>query len=267
MNRLKVMARALYSSKAVVKMRDMNLAISIVLFLLVTSIISVPFYIARFQVSEQDALAMLPGFEASFTQLVQQEACAFVDATLACGGEKTVSYGGYTYYLEQDAPAQAATKSVYFGPTTVVIVGESEESVVAGTYTTFGDLSFSELADFIAGEQGDAYVPLFVKNLLLSGLNFDLVMIYMTNLLQNVTYLFLASLMLFFTGLRKQRGIRYFEAFKVTIYAMVGPALLAALVGMVSTAYGSILYPVVFMARATFIYMYLIKAPKVFSQN
>ncbi|MGL5540794.1 MAG: hypothetical protein ACRDBX_04060 [Erysipelotrichaceae bacterium] len=262
MNRLRGIAQALYQNKAVLMFGKMHFIIGLIMFFVVTSIVSVPFYLGRFQVNEQEKLQRFPGVEAALGELFANEACGFENARFVCETKKVV-YQGYTFDLMGDVDQPFAPNTIVFGKDGIVMQGQSEADQIVGSYQNFGSTRFAYLSELVQKEGVNEIVALFVRNVLHSNLGSDLIMVYMVNLLQNMTYLFLASLMFKFTGIRKKKGLSIFESINIAIVAMVGPALLSALVGLYNTGIGSMMYPVLYMARATFLYMRLIKAPSV----
>lgn len=254
--------KAFVSNKAVIECRNFPIIIGIILFLIVTALISTPFYVARYSLSEVTTLEGLDGLTPSLEQMFQSVDCGFDLGVLACDAPSE-TYGKYTYYFQEEAPIPQADYTVYFGSESVSIQAAGPEKQLVGTYQTFGNTSFHEIYELMQSEGSESIALLFVKNLLLSGMEIDMVMIYMTNLLQNLTYLFLASLMFLFTNVRHKKSQTVKTTFNMAVYAMVGPAMLVALLSMYSMSIASIIFPVLYMARATFIYMRLIKAPKI----
>lgn len=262
MKKINLFGKALYNNKAVILCREFNVIIGVLLFLIVTTLVSVPFYLGRYQLSEQTTLDLLPHFTESLSEMFETTPCALEDAKLVCN-EETKVVGKYTYYFSEPAPEQQDAFTVYFDKEVVSIRGEGEEAVLVGSYVTFGNIQFEEFYTLMQEEGSTEITLLFVKNLLLSEIGFDLIMIYMTNILQNLTYLFLAGLLFIFTNIRHKNSQTFKTSFNMAVHSMVGPALLVACIAMFSTGIASIIFPVLYMARATFIYMRLIKAPNV----
>ena len=96
-----------------------------------------------------------------------------------------------------------------------------------------------------------------------SGATFDFSLIVFGQLIQTMLYLFTISLMLLVSNYRaKVKKITFSQALRVTIIALIGPALISGFVGFIEVTLAGIVFITLYSLRMMYVYLALFSKPK-----
>jgi hypothetical protein len=88
-----------------------------------------------------------------------------------------------------------------------------------------------------------------------SGAGFDFSLILIGQLIQTILYVGTLSAMLLISNYRaKEKKISYLEGLRVTIIAMLGPALVGGFVGFIEPSFAGIVFITLFSLRMMYVY-------------
>lgn len=244
----------------------------IILLLIVNiSLISAPFFMARFQTKAEDVFTYMPGLETSLELLYQEEVpCKITGGEMTClsVGGTSRDFGDYrVYFLPEDSAVLPNDHSrIVFRKTDVVFDYVAPDPV--DNYTLTGNWRRLESMDFAHINRADLHWEhltdaefyamvndTFIQSVLNSTLPNYLAMIYLTQFVQTILYALLMSVMLMAANFRRPvPRLRYGSSVRYVVIGITGPALLAAVIGLWNTTIGTIIWSAIYAVRMILLY-------------
>jgi len=246
----------LISNKAVIKHRKLRWYKTIGLFLFLAFIVSIPFFIGKFSTTGAGLLQNFEGFHEDFYDLIQSQDCEFKQGYFLCDQEDFVVEGKtYKIYVLPASEVKETENVIVFYKDSFVVT-KTSTNYQYGLYT-FGDISFKQLRENFTTYQIDPreWSGVYLRNMALSNLSFELVIIYFGLMVQYAVYISIVSLFMMFIN-TKQSGHRwkYGEVLTMLVLAMFSPALLMAFLSLFMAGTASIIFPIIFVVRIVFLY-------------
>lgn len=263
--------KTLFSNQELLKTNTTSWWKIVLLLVVNISLIAAPFFMARVQTKAEDVFFYMPGLEEALELLYRQEVpCQITDGQMTClsVGGTSRDFGDYrVYFLPEDSADIPTDRSrIVFRKTDVVFDYVAPDPV--DNYTLTGTLRLLETMDFAQINRTDLqwehltepefYAMVnetFVQSLLNSTLPGYFAMIYLTQFVQTILYALLMSVLLMAANFRRPtRRLRYGSSLRYVVVGITGPALLAAVVGLINTTIGTILWSAVYAVRMILLY-------------
>jgi hypothetical protein len=253
----------LISNKAIIRHRKTRWYKTVILFFFLAFIVSVPFFVGKFSTTGEELLLNYEGFHEDFYDLIQTQNCEFKSGYFTCDVENQIIEGDtYKVYLLPDSEIKDTENVIIFYDDSFLI-SKTSTNYQYGLYT-FGDISFAELRENFTTYQIDPkeWSGLYLRNMALSNLSFELIIIYMGLLVQYAVYILVVSMFMMFIN-TKQTGQRwkYGDILTMLVLSMFSPALLMAFLSLFMAGTASIVFPIIFVVRIVFLYGTMMKTP------
>jgi hypothetical protein len=263
MGYFKEFSDVLISNKAVIKHRRIRWYKTLIIFLFSAFIVFIPFFVGKFGTTGEELLLNFEGFHEDFYELIQSQECEFKQGYFLCEQETSVIEGdSYKIFLLPDAEIKETENVIVFYSDSFLI-SKTSTNYQYGLFT-FGDISFEELRENFTTYQIDPkeWSGVFLRNMALSNLSFELVIIYLGLMVQYAIYILVVSMFMMFIN-TKQSGQRwkYGEVLTMLVLAMLSPALLMAFLSLFMAGTASIIFPIIFVVRIVFLYGTMMNTP------
>lgn len=258
---LKELAGILISNQTIIKYRKIRWYKMLIIFLFSAFIVSIPFFIGKFSTTGSSLLLNYEGFHEDFYDFIRSESCEFKQGYFECDREDfTITGNTYKFYVLPQTEIKETENVVIFYRDSFLI-SKTSTNYQYGLYT-FGDISFGQLRQNFDDYEIDPkeWSGVFLRNMALSNLGFELVIIYFGILVQYAIYILVVSLFMMFIN-TKQRGSRwtYGEILNMLVLAMFSPALLMAFLSLFMAGTASIVFPILFVVRIVFLYQTMMR--------
>ena len=256
--------KLLWDNQTLIKAVKLNLIFVLILLLINVSLISIPNYYGV--LNGIRSIEYLEDIDETFKLFYEQEIPCQVDQSYTFNCEETIDgvYGSYqVLYQDEISTANITESTIIFGSNNMFIVYIDQEDMVyelAGDYRLLEAFDFTEIkAQTHTFETQDAHyenvTDIFLSNIYFSSVGERVFLIFSTQFAQISLYVVFISIMFMILNYRsKTPKISYLAAVKITILAMLGPALLSAIVGVFLNIWGSILFTLLYAIRMMFIY-------------
>jgi hypothetical protein len=246
----------LISNHAVIKHRRIRWYKTVILYFFLAFIVSIPFFVGKFGTTGEELLLNFEGFHEDFYDLIQSQECEFKQGYFLCDQKALIVEGDtYKIYLLPDTEIKE-TENVIIFYSDSFLVSKTSTNYQYGLYT-FGDISFKDLRENFTTYQIDPkeWSGVYLRNMALSNLSFELVIIYIGLMVQYAVYILVVSMFMMFIN-TKQTGRRwkYGEVLNMLVLAMFSPALLMAFLSLFMPGTASIIFPIIFVVRIVFLY-------------
>lgn len=259
---LREISDILISNQAVIKHRRIRWYKAIIIFLFSAFIVSVPFFVGKFATTGSSLLLNFEGFHEDFYELIQTKSCEFKQGYFWCDQQNQIIQGKtYTIYLLPQEEIKKTENVVIFYRDSFLI-SKTNTNYQYGLYT-FGDVSFSELRKNFSDYQIDPqeWSGVFLRNMALSNLSFELVIIYFGILVQYSVYILVVSLFMMLVNTKQKGNLwKYGEVLNMLVLAMFSPALLMAFLSLFMAGTASIVFPILYVVRIVFLYQAMMKS-------
>lgn len=264
--------KTLYSNKELLKTNQWSIAKMILIFIVNVSLICAPFFLSRTKTKPIDVLDYMPNIEVAFQEFYELELpCSINKLELTCEIAIDQSYvlTDYTLYiLPTDlASINPNTSRIvmtnnHIGLYYIDALDEKDNYNIESSYRLLEEMDFSKInREDLQLEmlEEEAFYKYITETILLGILNgnlpSDLATIYLAQLVQTSLYVLIMSVMLMAANLRRQvKKIYYSSSLKYTIFAITGPALIAAIIGLFSTIIGTIVWSAIYAVRIILLY-------------
>ena len=260
---LKEFSDILISNKAIIRHRKIRWYKTVVLFFFLTFIVSVPFFVGKFSTTGEELLLNFEGFHEDFYDLIQSRNCEFKSGYFRCDDEnQVIQKETYTIYLLPDAEINESQNVVIFYDDSFLI-SKTETNYQYGLYT-FGDISFEELRENFTKYQivPKEWSGLFLRNMALSNLSFELIIIYLGLVVQYAVYILVVSMFMMLINTRQTgQHWKYGQVLTMLVLSMFSPALLMALLSLYMAGTASIVFPIIYVVRIVFLYGTMMRTP------
>jgi hypothetical protein len=234
-------ATILYSNNAIFSFRKMKGWLLFLLFLINTMMLSAPLIRARADITGAQVLSRFDGLTPALLAAFAQTDCSF-DVALQCDQPTVITTG--TYEIGFLIPV-AGDRYVFFDENQVVI--QTPDELFLGRYE-FAAGPLSAIATERDLEQ-------LVYGFATAGAGFDFTLIVLGQLIQTTLYVASISAMLLISNYRAtKRKISFSEALRLTVLAMLGPALIGGLIGFVEPSVAGIVFITIYSLRMMYLY-------------
>lgn len=238
----------LYSKKAILKFRGINLLWLVPVFFINVMLLSSPLFGARAATTGETVAASLPGIEEAFSELYDlNETCAIMD--IECmSAYNHMLFAGYEFTIEEPETDQY----IYIKD---VIAIKNDVAITGDAYFLEG-YTWELPSDVTA----DAYTYSILYAVISSTLVNDFFLIFAGQVLQLLLYfLAISALLLVANYKRKKPVIRYTEAVNITILSMLGPALVSAVIGLFFSQFATLVFMTMYSIRMMNVYFGIFK--------
>lgn len=254
--------KALWSNKEVVEVSKFRLVWMIITFFIVVILISIPSYFGLLKGLSD--IELLKGLDESFQELYNEPLPCYVneEAMMVCLNQDMDQAGDYKVLYQNIIVTEGITSStLIFGKEQFAAIYVDEENqayVVIGNYIPLKGFDFREVNLEYEGELSvhqQNITDIFISNIYNSTIDQKIFLIYITQFSQALIYVVIISFMLMIVNFRsKIRKISFIASIKIIIGAMVGPALLSAIVGVFFKGWGILVFTIIFAIRMMFVY-------------
>lgn len=235
-------AKTLYSNKAIYSFKRMKGWLVFLLFVINVLMISAPLILARSLVTGPDVLARFPRSTEALIVAFEQTDCV-INQELQCSTPTIIQVGDYEVGLLQTPTSESY---IFFDRTQVIF--QTPDDFFFGGYLFAEGIRLSDIATTPDLED-------LVYGFATSGAGFDFTLILLGQLVQTTLYVGSLSAMLLISNYRaKEKKISYVEALRVTILALIGPALIGGFVGFIEPSFSGIVFLTLFSIRMMYVY-------------
>ncbi len=261
--KLQTFGKALYSNTELLKLSKMPLLLLALMLFVNVSLVSSPNIIGY--MDGLSVIERLEGVDDAFEEMYETELGCAIDeeAKMQCDGEFQAMYGDYHFQYQTALDTDGIEEStILFTPDQAVVIYQGETTeVLDGDYSLLQGFDFSAMkANAQSSDNGAATyyednTNFFLKNLYYSDLSQHIGLVYTVQFAQTLLYVVLVSLMVLMVNFRASvKKITYQAALRVTILAMTGPALLAALLGLWIPGWAYLIFTMIYLIRIIVIY-------------
>jgi hypothetical protein len=257
----------LYSNSALLHYKHLKWRWSILLYILIIIIISAPFSVSLFATRVSDFLDDPTVFESDFTTLVKTLDCRIDEkANLACFenglpmGLTTLNFTKYTIVYGSDSTDILAKNTIRLGQTLLEMTNSEGLIIISGTYDFLIGTNFVDLKSGLENKLIDSKTlsDNFLRSIILSAFG-TLALTRILVMMANTTMLVLTIAFFFrFISVKRPTVITYKQSIAIVVQSMFGPALLAALIGMVLPDQSLLLFLLLFVMRFMWLYQDII---------
>lgn len=236
---MKEFGKIIYSNKSILKNKSVNFFIIFLLFFINTALVASPLFMTRAQIDSGELLDRFDGLEQAFAEIYDLGLDCDITEYATCGLPDSAN--GYEIIIEGE-------------PTTERFIWFADEMIIKD------ELSISGSYDFLTGiklnpmkyrENSEAI--LFA--LTASSLGRDYYIMYAGQFVQNMVYLLAISALIMVANYKQaKRKITYTEAVKVSVMAMLGPALVTAITGIFFAGFAALIFMTIYSIRMMYIY-------------
>lgn len=261
-DKLLLFTRMLYNNDALLKTARAGILVTALVLFINVSLVSAPNYVGYMR--GVGSIEQLHSVETAFEAMYEDELPCRVDenAIMHCDVDEERTYGDYTFrFQDRLDPSEIDETAIIFSPEKAALVYHEEgRTVVDGDYNLLTGFDFSEIkqnaADTDDPEEHIANnTDFFMRNLYYSDLNQTVGMIYTVQFAQTFLYVFFVSFMFMMLNFRaSMKKVTYQAALRITVFAMTGPALLSAVLGLRISTWAYVLFTVVYLARVIVLY-------------
>ena len=235
-------ASTLYSNKAIHSFKRMNGLLVFLLFIANVLMISAPLIRARAIVTVPEIIERFPGVDVALVAAFAQTDC-IIETQLLCETPIVITTDDYEVGF---LIAPSSDSYVFFDANQVVF--QTPDDFFFGGYLFAEGIELSSITT-------TAQVADLVYGFATSGAGFDFSLILIGQLIQTILYVATLSAMLLISNYRaKEKKITYLEGVKVTIIAMLGPALLGGFIGFIEPSFAGIVFITLFSLRMMYVY-------------
>jgi hypothetical protein len=261
--------KALWDNRNLVALKSTPYILSVVVFFTSIFLIAFPHYVGLTQGVQ--IIQRLETIETSFQALYDEEVPCSVneDAHLGCDEVSALPENVGEYRLVYGETFDLTTteqSTLYFGATRFAAVFISDEPsayILEGDYRFLIGFDFRLVNENLIGDRiaiQNETTDGFLSAIYYSTTDEKLITIFISQFFQTIIFvgvLTIVTLLLNLDFTRKKMTLK--EANSIMIFGMVGPALAAAMVGLVYPAFGSIAFPFLYGFRIMVVYYYLRK--------
>jgi len=238
-------ASTLYSNKAIHSFKRMNGLLVFLLFIANVLMISAPLIRARAIVTGPEIIERFPGVDLALVAAFAETDCIIADR-LVCETPKVITAGDYEVGF---LSAPSSEFYVFFDANQLVI--QTPDDFFFGGYLFAQGIELSSITT-------TAQVADLVYGFATSGAGFDFSLILLGQLIQTTLYVGSLSAMLLISNYRaKERKITYLEGIRITIIALLGPAILGGFIGFIEPSFAGIVFITLFSLRMMYVYFSL----------
>ncbi|MFU8793557.1 MAG: hypothetical protein ACNA7K_05970 [Acholeplasmataceae bacterium] len=256
--------KLLWDNRSLIKAAKINLIFVLILLFVNVSLVSIPNYYGV--LNGIRSIEYLEDIDETFKLFYEQEIPCEIDQTytFSCSEPIDGVYGSYQVYYQETISTENITESsIIFGSKNIIILYIDQEDMVyelAGDYRLLEAFDFSSIKDQphqyeTLDAHYESVTDVFLSNVYFSSVGERVFLIFSTQFAQIAIYVVIISIMFMILNYRsKTPKISYLAAVKITILAMLGPALLSAIVGVFLNVWGSILFTLLYAIRMMFVY-------------
>lgn len=252
---IKQLAASLYSNKAIFSLKQMRGWLLFLLFVVNVLMLSAPLIQARADITGPEILERFEGLEAALLEAMVDSDCV-LGAPMVCGTPNVQTINGYEIAFLSPV---SSTTYVLFDATQVIVQTPSDFFIGGYDYASGVALQTVATTEELHG---------LVYGFATAGATFDFSLIVFGQLIQTMLYISSISLMLLVSNYRaKEKKITFSQALRVTIIAMVGPALISGFIGFIEVTLAGIVFITLYSLRMMYLYLALFSKPRETSNN
>jgi maltodextrin utilization protein YvdJ len=261
-NKIKTFGKAFYDNSALFKLTKIPLFLLALMLFVNVSLVSAPNFIGYMEgISVVDSL---DGIDEAFVEMYESELeCKVNDANqMECNGTPQSMYGDYHFRFQNTLDVSGINEStIIFTPDKAVIIYQGNSTAVLdGDYSLMQGFDFSTVKDESQNLQSmDAFyqdnTDFFLEYLYYSDLGQNIGIVYAVQFAQTFLYVVIVSLLIQMVNFKASiKKVTYQAALRITILAMTGPALLAALLGLWFAGWAYLIFTLIYLIRIIVIY-------------
>jgi len=264
-NKLTVFVRSFYFNSDVLKAYKIGGFLAFILFLVNIMLISFP--PVRGAITSTPDYEDFPGINEAFHDIYEREIpCVLDDFSLTCDGEvDSFQAGAYRFEIvdEMRDDLDVSENTIYLGETEAAIIYVDEDdnrTILSSNYATQPTLDFSTVMQRAEDSDDmtayyDRQTQSFMNNLYFSEVASTMLIIYPAQLAQIGLYVLLVGFMLLISNYKaKMKKLTVGSALKITVSAMTGPALVAALLGIFIPQWAVLIFTIAYLVRIVALY-------------
>jgi len=266
-DRLLLFVKMLYDHKLVLKAYKAPLMLTLLLLFANIMLVGAPAFFGL--LDGADRPEDLQDVHAAFVELYEDDVdCRIEEYEMVCAEDYDKTYGAYRFLYVESVPdaGEIETSTIYFTPggSTVVQVEEDNDlktlTAVGGNYLLIGNLDFTRV-ESQAEERDDkesfynSFTDNYLQNLYFADTMQSVVTLYSAQFFQVILYaMFVAAMYLLLNYRAPEKRITFASAFKLTVFAMTGPALLSAMLGYFIYGWANLLFIILYLIRVVVVY-------------
>lgn len=237
--------KIIYSNKAIMKFKDVSLFVIFFLFLINTTLVTSPLFVARAQIEPGDLLARFDGLEVAFEEIYELGLNCEIEQNLTC--ELPDNVNGYEIVVTGEPQTD---KYIWFASELVI----QNEISISGSYDFLNGIYLNP-----TNYQDNTEAILYAMSA--STVGRDYYIMYVGQFVQNLLYLLAVSALIMVANYKQaKRKVTYTQAVKVTVMAMLGPALVAGVLGVFWVQFSTLIFMTIYSLRMMNIYFNVLKS-------
>ncbi len=240
--------KILYSNKAILKFKGISIFVIFILFFINTALITSPLFMNRANINAEELLGKFDGLEDAFVEIYDLGLDCDITEYASCGLPESAN--DYEIVIEGEPTTD---RFIWF--TDVLAIQERpEETALIGSYDFLEGFTLNP-TDYKANTEGIVYA------MSASTVGRDYFILYTGQFIQNAIYLMAIAAMMMIANYRQaKRKVTYTEAVKVSVMAMLGPALVAAVLGTFLAAFATLIFMATYAIRMMYVYYGILKS-------
>lgn len=264
MIKLKSFFKMLFNNKEILKSKDFNIFVILLIFFINVSLVSVPNFYGK--IDGVNSISNIVGIEEVLVELYDMELDCSVDnnSELTCNNFTDFVIADYNIiYSDVIDLTDIDSSTLYFSKEYITIIYVDQDDLaylISGNYSKLNGFSFNEIKSSDYGEltKSEYYEDIsdiFLTNIYFSNLEDDFALIYVSQFAQILIYTLILSGMFMLVNLGgSEINLRYNDSLKLVVVSMTGPALVSAILGIFIIAWASILFLLVYGLRLMLLY-------------
>ncbi|XMB86945.1 hypothetical protein RJG79_03885 [Mycoplasmatota bacterium WC44] len=247
---MKKIGLMLFSNKEILKGNKVPLGIIFFIFIINVLLLSAPLFNARATVNADQLIDRFPGLEEAFEEIYDLNIpCEFTKEGPDCD-KLTKNLSDYQLVILEEATSD---KTIEFQEDYVLIKYKDTDQEVSlvGSYYFLDSINLQNITKDKYYETTETIVYAIAS----STIGNDFFLIFMGQFIQILIYFLAISALLNVANYKqRQKKISYLASVKITILAMMGPALLSALIGFFFMSFSTLVFMTVYSLRMMYIY-------------
>lgn len=237
--------KIIYSNKSIMKYKDITMFVIFLLFLINTVLVTSPLFIARAQIESGALVERFDGLSGAFEEIYDLELNCSIQENMVC--DLPESANGYEIVLTGEPETD---KYIWFAEELVI----KDEFNISGTYEFLNGITLNP-----DNYEENTEAILFAMSA--STVGRDYYFMYVGQFVQNLIYVLAVSALLSVANYRQaKKKITYSQSIKVTVMTMVGPALIASLIGIFFVQFSTLIFMTIYSLRMMNIYFNVLKS-------
>ncbi len=236
--------KIIFSNKAVMKYKNITMFVIFILFIINTTLVTSPLFVARAQIGASDLVDRLDGLDEAFAEIYDLGLDCDIQADMVC--DLPASANGYEIVTKGEPETE---KYIWFAEELVI----KDEFNISGTYEFLNGINLNP-SNYRENTEAILYA------MSASTVGRDYYFLFVGQFVQNLLYVLAVGALIMVANYKQPlKKITYSQCIKVTVMAMLGPALIASVIGAFLVQFSTIIFMTIYSIRMMNIYFNVLK--------